>query len=160
MAALESRNSTHNDALRQFIRHPTDIPIELERPELPSAYQGHRHPPKLPMNNISRGGVSCISTEAYESGAVITIRIHFVVPEFVCEAQVVWCRNFTEDLYEIGLTFLKKEDAFAVRMVEQVCHIEQYKRRTYADEGRLLTGEEAASEWISAHAHEFPPVAG
>ncbi|WP_416397743.1 PilZ domain-containing protein [Allohahella sp. A8] len=160
MAVLESRNTTHKDALRQFIRHPTDIPIELERSQGNMALSSHHHAPTLPMNNVSRGGVSCITTQSYTPNDIVQVRIPFVIPEFSCSAQVVWCRQFTADLYEVGLSFLKSEDAFAARMVEQICHIEQYKRQTYAKEGRLLTGEEAASEWIDSYAGSFPPVEG
>jgi hypothetical protein len=42
------------------------------------------------------------------------------------------------------------------RMVEQVCHIENYKKVVYQAEGRLLTAEEAAMEWISKYASQFP----
>jgi hypothetical protein len=41
-------------------------------------------------------------------------------------------------------------------MVEQVCHIEQYKADVLKKEGRELTGEEAAKEWILKYAKDFP----
>jgi hypothetical protein len=41
-------------------------------------------------------------------------------------------------------------------MVEQVCHIEQYKRSAKDNEGRELTSEQAATEWIARHAADFP----
>jgi hypothetical protein len=41
-------------------------------------------------------------------------------------------------------------------MVGQVCHIESYKKVVYQAEGRLLTAEEAAMEWIGKHASQFP----
>jgi len=40
--------------------------------------------------------------------------------------------------------------------VEQICHIEQYKRDMRDQEGRELTGEQAAYEWIERFAAEFP----
>jgi hypothetical protein len=36
-------------------------------------------------------------------------------------------------------------------VVEQVCHIENYKKVVYQAEGRLLTAEEAAMEWIGKY---------
>jgi hypothetical protein len=42
-------------------------------------------------------------------------------------------------------------------MVEQLCHIEAYRRRVLQDEGRRLTDEEAAMEWIANYADRFPP---
>ena len=45
---------------------------------------------------------------------------------------------------------------FRARMVEQVCHIEQYKHQVLKKEGRKLSGEEAALEWIQKYAPQFP----
>ena len=41
-------------------------------------------------------------------------------------------------------------------MVEQVCYIESYKKVVYETEGRQLTTEEAAMEWIRKYASQFP----
>ena len=41
-------------------------------------------------------------------------------------------------------------------MVEQICHIEQYRREVLKKEGRRLSSEEAASEWIVKYASDFP----
>jgi hypothetical protein len=56
----------------------------------------------------------------------------------------------------VGVRFEDRDTAISVRMVEQVCHIEQYKLQVRETEGRELTGEQAAMEWIEKHAHEFP----
>jgi hypothetical protein len=41
-------------------------------------------------------------------------------------------------------------------MVEQVCHIENYRKVVYQAEGLLLRAEEAAMEWISKYASQYP----
>jgi hypothetical protein len=41
-------------------------------------------------------------------------------------------------------------------MVEQVCHIEEYRRTVQRLEGRELSAEEAAFEWIHRFAAQFP----
>ena len=46
--------------------------------------------------------------------------------------------------------------AYAVRMVEQVCHIESYRQRLSQERGRDISSEEAAQEWISHYAADFP----
>ncbi len=43
-----------------------------------------------------------------------------------------------------------------MRMVEQVCHIERYRADVLEREGRALTGEQAAEEWIKRYAEDFP----
>ena len=83
------------------------------------------------------------------------IRIPFVQPPFDVEARVAWCRP-REDGFLLGVEFLNRDDAFTTRMVEQVCHIENYKKAAYRAEGRRLSAEEAAREWISKYAAQFP----
>ena len=56
----------------------------------------------------------------------------------------------------MGVELLEKEEAFRTRMIEQICHIEHYKNEVYKTEGRELSGEEAALEWINKFAHTFP----
>jgi hypothetical protein len=57
------------------------------------------------------------------------------------------------------VTFLDAEVAFLARMVEQVCHIEDYRQSVSRIEGRQLSAEEAATEWIDRYARDFPAIA-
>ncbi len=135
---------------REFIRHPTDIPIEVSL----SSDQGSVQPR---LSNISEGGLAFIQNQRFPPGVILQVRIPFIEPPLTVNAQVVWCHDH-ESQYEIGVRFLEWSDAYKVRMVEQVCHIEQYKRHVERTEGRRLTGEEAASEWIEKFASEFPSI--
>ena len=56
------------------------------------------------------------------------------------------------------MSFLDAEDAFLARMVEQVCHIEDYRKSVHRIEGRELSPEEAAMEWIEKYASQFPEM--
>ncbi|MBU6949964.1 PilZ domain-containing protein [Hahella sp. HN01] len=96
-----------------------------------------------------------MSPTSYEVGEKVMVVIAFVRPTFRTPAQVIWC-NDVGNGFEIGLRFMSEKDAFAARMVEQVCHIEHYKREVLATEGRRMSGEEAAIEWIEKHAPDFP----
>ena len=58
----------------------------------------------------------------------------------------------------MGVSFVDPDDAFRTRMVEQICHIEHYKKEILEKEGRELTGEEAALEWIKRYAGRFPSI--
>jgi hypothetical protein len=62
--------------------------------------------------------------------------------------------------YELGVTFLEAEDAFRARMVEQLGHIEDYRRSVQRIEGRELDMDEAAHEWIEKYAANFPQIDG
>lgn len=136
--------------MRKFIRHPSDIPIEFSIEEL--AVNDKEY-----LNDISFGGLSFRSRTVVEAGAVIIIRIPFLNPEFHTRGVVKWCRRHG-DVYDVGVAFDDQEEAFKTRMVEQICHIEHYKREVHEKEGRVLTGEEAAVEWIRRYAARFPKV--
>ena len=62
--------------------------------------------------------------------------------------------------YEVGVEFVMPDDEYRARMVEQLCYIEHYKRRVQAREGRELSGEQAAREWIEKYAAHFPDLDG
>ena len=78
-------------------------------------------------------------------------------PAFITQARVAWCKA-RADGFELGVEFLDAEDAFRARMVEQICYIENYRKTVYETEGRALTSEEAALEWIGKHAAQFLPA--
>jgi PilZ domain-containing protein len=133
---------------RAFIRHPSDIPIEIGA-EM-AAEEARRR-----LNNVSLGGLSCECALPLERGALVRIRIPVVRPAFETEGQVAWCRR-RHGHFEVGVQFTEGEDAFRARMVEQICHIEHYRNEVREKEGRVLDGEAAALEWIGKFAGKFP----
>jgi hypothetical protein len=134
---------------RQFIRHPVDIPIKVSRLESGSSEQD------LQVHSIGLGGVAFRCNGKVEPGTIVDLRIPFLEPEFVAPARVVWCAG-SATVAEVGVEFLSTDDAFKARMVEQVCHIESYKQQILKSEGRKLSPEEAAVEWVSKFAANFP----
>jgi PilZ domain-containing protein len=136
--------------MRQFIRHPVDVPVEIGTDESGPLSSLHTH-------DISLGGVALLSSFAVPAGACVKIRIACVQPAFEAHARVAWCHRHEEG-YELGVAFLDAEDAFLARMVEQICHIEDYRKTVRQLEARELSSEEAAHEWISKHAAQFPDI--
>jgi hypothetical protein len=135
--------------MRQFIRHPSDMPIEIR-----SAPDGDYV--QRSTRNVSFGGLAFFSDTAIEPETFIALRIPCLRPAFeVAAARVAWCQD-QGSKYAVGVQFLDSEEAFRVRMVEQICHIESYRRDVAQQEGRQLTAEEAAVEWISRYASSFP----
>lgn len=135
--------------MRSYIRHPADIPIQVDTRQTYSR-AGHNI-----LSNVSHGGLAFDSPRKMAEGSVIKIHISVVEPEFEAEGVVTHCRN-EGDHYVVGVEFIHRDDLFVARMVEQVCHIEHYKREVADREGRYLTGQEAASEWIDKYAANFP----
>ena len=136
--------------MREYIRHPSSIPLEVKIADLPGPQSEY-------LNNVSLGGLSFCSKHKLETGAQITIRIPLLREGIQVSGQVVWCKKRRKD-YEVGVAFRDKEEAFRTRMVEQICHIEQYRNEVLEHEHRQLTSEQAAIEWIKKYAGTFPEL--
>lgn len=124
---------------RRYIRHPSDVPITYEligQPVFRAA----------PLKNISLGGVCCRRGAWRRGLAPFPHRSR--APSLLAQGRVVWC-HARPGYYEIGLQFLDADTGFRARMVEQICHIEQYKRLTLEQEGRQISSEAAAQEYGS-----------
>ncbi|MFC1452779.1 PilZ domain-containing protein [Verrucomicrobiota bacterium] len=135
--------------MRKFIRHPSDIPIEYNLKDVVA--HGREY-----LKDISQGGLCFHSRVKMDPGATIRIQIPIRQPVFEADGIVVWCREVDGHDYDVGVSFGDEKTEFGIRMVEQVCHIEQYKKEVLEKEGRALTGEEAAVEWITKNASNFP----
>ncbi|MGC3962681.1 MAG: PilZ domain-containing protein [Rhodocyclaceae bacterium] len=133
---------------RVYIRHPSDMPIELRSED--GELTGEQR-----LKDISLGGIACRAERAQPVGSVVSLCIASTDPPFRMRGRVTWCIRRGEQ-YDIGVQFLAQDDAFAARMVEQVCHIEQYRNDVLRREGRVLDSEEAAREWIKRFAPDFP----
>lgn len=136
---------------RQYIRHPSDTPIEYyitDRPPICSLDY---------MNNVSIGGLSFHCDEHIEPLQWIHLYIPIDQNHFETDAQVRWCQLDKNNMgYDIGVRFSDKSEAFSTRMIEQICYIEQYRKTVSRNEGRTLSSDEAATEWIARFADTFP----
>lgn len=132
--------------MRAFIRHPSDIPIEINAVD--TDLGGIES-----LNNIGRGGLMFTSRFPVDPGTALRIRIPG--RGFEASARAAWCKPAGND-YDVGVTFANQEDMYTLRMVEQVCHIEQFRKDISARERREMSGSEAAHEWIKQYADDFP----
>lgn len=137
-----------NEGMRSYIRHPSTIPLDFHLEEVVQGGTDY-------LKNVSQGGLSFYSKIHLDPGATIHLKIPLINPVFEALGQVTWC-NQEGNHFEVGVQFLDQDDMFRARMVEQICHIEEYKRKVYEEEGRRLSGEEAAKEWITKYAIDFP----
>jgi hypothetical protein len=136
---------------RRFIRHPANIPIHLDC----ARASGHADHHLGTTVDVSAGGLSCHSDQLLSPGDRVEVKIVVEGAPFKTIGHVVWCHRDDQG-YLIGIGFSDMATAYAVRMVEQVCHIEEYRQRIKAEEGRELNADEAAHEWITLHAEDFP----
>ena len=105
--------------------------------------------------NVSLGGLAFRTEVCPRIGALLQLRMPTVNPPFLAEARVAWCRP-ENGAYLVGARFIDASAAFRSRMVQQVCAIEQYRREVQEREGRALSSQEAAAEWIERYADRFP----
>lgn len=137
--------------MRQYIRHPSSMPIEFFVSN--TIRHAHHHHEKL--TDVSTGGLSFYSADKIDPGNMVHVKINVKPPPFDADGTVIWCKK-TDDGYRIGLRFSDEDVAYSLRMIEQVCHIEHYRGEVLRNEGRKLSSEEAATEWIKKYAASFP----
>lgn len=133
---------------REYLRHTVGVPLEVER-------VGESDPLVQAGVNVSHGGLAFLSSWCPQVGEVLQLRIPTVEPAFEAHARVTWCRP-EAGRFLVGVQFLDASDAFRSRMVQQVCSIENYRNDVRLREGRELSTQEAAAEWIAKFAGRFP----
>jgi len=134
--------------MRLYIRHPSDVPIDYQ-------LGGRTDISRDKLSNYSDGGLCFVARQRIEPGSEINFAIPITPPQFHATGVVVWCRE-EDGVFHVGVKFTEEETAYAVRMVEQLCYIEHYRQSVRESEGRVLSGEEAALEWIEKFACNFP----
>lgn len=137
---------------RAYLRHPADIPIEI-------AAEAAAPPAGRRLKDVGAGGLACESALPLAVGALVSVKIPIVRPPFETRGRVVWCKGRNAH-FDVGIQFITTEDAFATRMVEQICHIEHYRKEIRKTDGRKLDADEAAREWVSKYAADFPGLPG
>ena len=143
-----------NTTIRKFIRHPAGVPIEVT---LDWAEDENDETVDQTITNVSLGGLAFVSHKPLELLERVRICIPVLNEENYLVGNVVWCEKAGSG-YEIGIEFEKSRDAFRLRMIEQICHIEHYRKEIAKLEGRELNPQEAAKEWIAKYAGEFPAL--
>jgi len=124
-----------------------DIPIEVRFGDLVAHETDY-------INNIGSGGLSFRSKTPLDIGILIKIKIPLNRPVFEAEARVVGCKKNYEH-FDIGVEFTGQKDALRIKMAEQICLIEEYKKELCDKLGKPVSGEEAALDWIKKFADKF-----
>lgn len=94
-------------------------------------------------------------TEQVNEGSGIRIYIYVRNKVYMFVGQVCGVKQ-GESGYKVSVKFPDYREEYKVRLIEQICHIEHYRTSALEQEGRKLTGQEAAEEWISKFARTFP----
>lgn len=143
-----------NTTVRKFIRHPAGVPIQVT---LDWAEDENDETVDQTITNVSLGGLAFVSHKPLELLERVRVCIPVLNQENFLVGNVVWCEK-SGGAYEIGIEFEKSKDVYRLRMIEQICHIEHYRKEIARVEGRELNAQEAATEWISKYAGDFPTI--
>lgn len=104
---------------------------------------------------IGPSGLVFASATKLQIGTSIHVRLPVTRPVLQTAGCVISCRP-EQGYFKVGVQFAGKIDRFHARMVQQVCRIERYRRELHEREGRNLSLQEAALEWIGRFAQDFP----
>ena len=137
-----------NSESRHVIRHPLEIPIEVQT-------LGAQAQDCLSVRNAGLSELAFDFPHRVNVGEFVMVRLPSISESAEICGQVIWLAKSVGG-YVIGISFYSENEAFRMRMLEQICHIESYRKAVLAGEGRELSSEEAAVEWIACNAASFP----
>lgn len=135
-------------SLQLFIRHPEQIAIELT----PSHSCSYEHSaPSAPAL-----GLICSSPTPFTKGSALNV--NFPEAPFTRHAitgTVLKCTPQHQH-YELAIEFNSADSTMHLRMVEQQAYISLYQQHIAHYQGRILSEDAAALEWIERYAAWFP----
>lgn len=134
-------------SMREYLRHPSNIPLDVR--VVAQHMESHAH-----TRDVSMAGLCCEVGREIRCGSEVEFCVPLLSEDYVGKGVVAWCRPSSEG-YQLGIEFSNEGDVFRVKMVEQLCQIEAYRREIQACDGRELDGEQAAREWIQRFAADF-----
>jgi hypothetical protein len=102
------------------------------------------------IQNVSVGGIACYSDEPVPTGDRVAVEMAIGEQHFQLQGRVVWCRGGTGGRYELGLRFEEEPADSRERLCHDLAEIERYRHEVLMLEGRQLSSDAAAQEWISA----------
>lgn len=129
---------------RTFLRHPIEIPVEIKKTNKTDI---------MVTKDISCKGLCYSTNEKLNENDVIEIDINFDKLKFKGSAKVAWCKKQKEN-YLIGVEFLENTSSFEVKMMQQICQIFKYWKKSN-EQGCTFNLEEAAKTWICKNAKKF-----
>lgn len=135
--------------IRRYVRQVTGIPmvVTLDHSKNLSA-DGDT------ISNISLGGLALVAEDPIDINESIKVRCPILNNDAQLSGKVIWCEK-SQNGYEIGLEFDDPAQIERMRIIDQIIDIEKYRNQVARQEGRHLSSEQAAREWISQYTGDF-----
>jgi c-di-GMP-binding flagellar brake protein YcgR len=154
MKNIEMPESFAMQERRRFIRHPLCFPLKYRVMGKNLAVASKETSSRT--INISIGGLMFSARKPVDRGKLISIRMPFQNKVFNVRAKVVHCESAVEKkLYNVGVCFYRMNDAFKVKLIEQLYLIAEFRDLWSIQLGREVSLEEASKEWIRRYSKRF-----
>ena len=139
---------------RKFIRHPMCMPLAYKI--LGPGKKDEKQAERAQTVNVSLGGLLFSSKKRVKAGARIVIHMPFEDKMFKVKAMVVRCtKNAETALFDIGVSFQRIQEAFKVKMIEQIYLIAEFRDLLSLQTGRQVSLEDASKKWIKRYSARF-----
>jgi c-di-GMP-binding flagellar brake protein YcgR len=139
---------------RHFIRHPLCLPLSYKVIE--KSLKKGRENIRSMTSNVSLGGLLFPAKHPVDPESRIAIKMPFENKVFDVRAQVVRCsHNSKTKLYDIAVNFLRTQEAFKAKMIEQIYLIAGYRDMLTLQSGKEVSLEEASRKWIKRYSARF-----
>ncbi len=94
--------------------------------------------PDTVLNNISIDGLCFNSENQFNTGSPIKLQIPVTAPTFKVKARVVWSKQ-NGTTFDTGVKFVNIENGYRIKAVEQVCLIEEQRKRIFFEGGQSVS---------------------
>jgi hypothetical protein len=109
--------------------------------------------------DLGDGGIAFPSPRELPLESVVDVSLPIGDRAFSLAGSIASCQpNPAGGQYRIGVAFLHPMMSFRMKLAEQVLRIHELRREISDEQGRHVTTEEAAREWVTRHAEEFADI--
>ena len=134
---------------RRFYRHPIECPIQVRA-------ASEKQTAHFDTADISEGGLCFFCDHSLAPETTIEVDIPILDKFFHIRARVVYSRQDTQrNLFYTGVAFEDSNSLFKAKLAEEILAIEKFREELARLEGREVSEDEAARQWIAKHAKEF-----
>jgi len=143
-----------NTEKRRFIRHSMCFPLTYNVVEKARSLKSKDLGAKT--INVGRGGLLFSAKEGIGTNSIISINMPFQNKTFKIKAKVAYCnKDCNTNLYNVGVVFLRPNEAFKVKLIEQMYLISEYRDLRSIELGKEISLQEASEEWIAKYSERF-----
>ena len=135
--------------IRKYVRQVTGIPVEVTLD-----YSDNLDADNDTITNISLGGLALVAEDPVDINEALQVRCPILNNDAQLSGKVIWCEKSRHG-YEIGLEFDDPAEIERMRIIDQIIDIEKFRNQVASREGRHLSSEQAAREWVSQYTGKF-----